>query len=333
MCPTPRRHILFFVIHTKFPFFLWLFAKNLLSLQEIMTLTDIMSKVSFRFYNDHEVRAIWDEVNAKWWFSVQDAVGAINDQSDYKKNRNYWKYLKTKLRKEENELVSATNQLKLRAADGKRYDTDVLDAEGIRLLAKYTNNQRAMDFLDWFTYSDNSIDGQSRKKAYTLWESNLVADKDVGKVKSLQQIHAYLFGGLYDFAGQIRTKTIWKDGTLFCRAEYLMKNLTIIEAMPETTFDEIVSKYVEMNVAHPFMEGNGRSTRIWLDLIFKKRLKLCVDWSKINKKDYLEAMRRSTTDVSMIKRLLEGAMTDRIDDREIFMKGIDYSYYYEQEED
>ena len=292
-----------------------------------------MSKVSFRFYNDHEVRTIWDEENAKWWFSVQDAVGAINDQSDYKKNRNYWKYLKTKLRKEENELVSATNQLKLRAADGKRYDTDVLDAEGIRLLAKYTNNQRAMDFLDWFTYSDNSIDGQSRKKAYTLWESNLVANKDVGKVKSLQQIHAYLFGGLYDFAGQIRTKTIWKDGTLFCRAEYLMKNLTIIEAMPETTFDEIVSKYVEMNVAHPFMEGNGRSTRIWLDLIFKKRLKLCVDWSKINKKDYLEAMRRSTTDVSMIKRLLEGAMTDRIDDREIFMKGIDYSYYYEQEDD
>ena len=291
-----------------------------------------MSKVSFRFYNNHEVRAIWDEENAKWWFSVQDAVGAINDQSDYKKNRNYWKYLKTKLRKEENELVSATNQLKLRAADGKRYDTDVLDAEGIRLLAKYTNNQRAMDFLDWFTYSDNSIDGQSRKKAYTLWESNLVADKDVGKVKSLQQIHAYLFGGLYDFAGQIRTKTIWKDGTLFCRAEYLMKNLTIIEAMPETTFDEIVSKYVEMNVAHPFMEGNGRSTRIWLDLIFKKRLKLCVDWSKINKKDYLEAMRRSTTDASMIKRLLEGAMTDRIDDREIFMKGIDYSYYYEQED-
>ena len=135
----------------------------------------------FRFYKDHEVRAIWDEENSKWWFSVQDVVGAINDQSDYKKNRNYWKYLKTKLRKEGNELVSVTNQLKLRAADGKRYDTDVLDAEGIRLLAKYTNNQRAMDFLDWFTYSDNTIDGQSRKKAYTFWESNLVADKDVGK--------------------------------------------------------------------------------------------------------------------------------------------------------
>lgn len=292
-----------------------------------------MSKISFLFFKDHEVRAIWDEDNSKWWFSVQDVVGSINDQSDYKKNRNYWKYLKTKLRKEGNELVSVTNQLKLRAADGKRYDTDVLDAEGIRLLAKYTNNQRAMDFLDWFTYSDNTIDGQSRKKAYTLWESNLVADKDVGTVKALQQIHAYLFGGLYDFAGKIRTKTISKGNTLFCLAEYLPQNLKTIEQMPETTFDEIVDKYVEMNVAHPFMEGNGRSTRIWLDLIFKKRLKMCVDWSKINKKDYLVAMIASHMDSARIRELLKQAMTDRIDDREIFMKGIDYSYYYEQEDD
>ena len=109
-----------------------------------------------------------------------------------------------------------------------------------------------------------------------------------------------------------------------------MKNLSLIEAMPETTFDEIVNKYVEMNVAHPFMEGNGRSTRIWLDLMLKKQLKLCVDWSKIDKKAYLEAMKRSITDSSHIKALLKGAMTDRIADREIFMKGIDYSYYYEQ---
>ena len=189
-----------------------------------------------------------------------------------------------------------------------------------------------MDFLDWLTYSDNSIDGQSRKKAYTLWESNLVADKDVGTVKALQQIHAYLFGGLYDFAGQIRTKTIWKDGTLFCRAEYLPENLKIIKAMPDSTFNEIVDKYAEMNVAHPFMEGNGRSTRIWLDLLMKKNLKQCVDWSQIDKKQYLQAMKRSTTNTTAIKRLLRGALSDRIDDRELFMKGIDYSYYYEQEE-
>ena len=291
-----------------------------------------MNKLSFRFYKDHEVRAIWDEEQSKWWFSVLDVVGAINDQTDYQKNRNYWKYLKTKLRKEGNELVSATNQLKLLAADGKRYNSDVLDANGIMLLAKYTQNQRAIDFLDWFTYSDNTIDGQSRKKAYALWESNLVADKDVGTIKALQQIHAYLFGGLYDFAGKIRTKTIAKGQTLFCLAEYLHQNLKTIERMPENTFDEIVDKYVEMNVAHPFMEGNGRSTRIWIDLIFKKRLGMCVDWSKIDKREYLDAMVVSHIDSTKIRALLKKALIDRIDDREIFMKGIDYSYYYEQEE-
>ena len=190
-----------------------------------------------------------------------------------------------------------------------------------------------MDFLDWFTFSDNSIDGQSRKKAYTFWESNVIADEEIGTVKALRKIHAYIFGGLYDFAGQIRTTTIWKDGTLFCRAEYLKHSLAQIEQMPETTFDEIVDKYVEMNIAHPFMEGNGRSTRIWLDLIFKKNLKQCVDWSKIDKKTYLKAMHASTTDAKYIKALLKSALTDQIDDREIFMKGIDYSYYYEQSED
>lgn len=289
-----------------------------------------MDKVSIRFYKDHEVRAVWSEENNKWFFSVLDVIGAINEQPDYAKTRNYWKYLKTKLRKEGNELVSATNQLKLRAADGKLYNTDMMDAEGITALAKAIPNQKATAFLDWFVYSDSSIDGQSKKKAYTLIESGLLDSMEPGTIKCLQQIHAYLFGGLYDFAGQIRTKTIWKDGTLFCRAEYLMQNLRLIEAMPETTFDEIVNKYVEMNVAHPFMEGNGRSTRIWLDLIFKKCLKLCVDWSKIDKKEYLAAMRQSTTDARAIKALLQQAMTDKIDDREIFMKGIDYSYYYEQ---
>lgn len=291
-----------------------------------------MSKISIRFYKNHVVRAVWDEELNQWWFSVLDVIGAVNEQDDHTKNRNYWKYLKTKLKKEQNELVSATTQLKLTAADGKKYNTDVISLAGVEQLAKTIPNSQAMAFLDWFKYSENTIDGQSRKKAYTLWESNLVADKDVGKVKALQQIHAYLFGGLYDFAGKIRLKTIAKGNTLFCLAEYLHQNLHTIEMMPETTFDEIVDKYVEMNVAHPFMEGNGRSTRIWLDLIFKKRLGVCVDWSKIDKKEYLDAMIASHTDSTKIRELLRGALTDRIDDREIFMKGIDYSYYYEQED-
>ena len=291
-----------------------------------------MSKKSIRFFNDREVRAVWDEERNKWWFSATDIVRAINDEEDYTKCRNYWKYLKGKFRKESIELVSITNHFKFEAPDGKQRKADALDAEGVQTLATHYPNNRANAFLNWFTYSDNSIDGQSKKKAYTLIESGLLDSMEPGTVKCLQQIHAYLFGGLYDFAGQIRTKTIWKDGTLFCRAEYLMQNLRLIEQMPETSFDEIVNKYVEMNVAHPFMEGNGRYTRIWLDLMFKKRLKLCVDWSQIDKKHYLEAMRRSTTDATYIKALLNGAMTGKIDDREIFMKGIDYSYYYEQEE-
>lgn len=290
------------------------------------------TKKSIRFYKDHEVRAVWDDSQNKWWFSVLDVVGAINEQDDYQKTRNYWKYLKAKLRKENSELVSATTQLKFRAADGKLYNTDSLDAEGITNLAKAIHNDSAMTFLDWFVYSDNTIDGQSKKKAYTLMESGLLETMKPGTVKCLQQIHAFLFGGLYDFAGKIRTKTISKGNTIFCLAEHLHQFLQDVEGMPDSTFDEIVDKYVEMNMAHPFMEGNGRSTRIWLDLMLKKRLGLCVDWSKIGKRDYLNAMIESEMNSEKIRGLLRQALTDKIDDRETFMKGIDYSYYYEQED-
>ena len=291
-----------------------------------------MSKKSIRFFNDREVRAVWDEEHSKWWFSATDIVRAINNEDDYVKAGNYWRWLKKKLNADGIQLVSVTHDFKFQAPDGKQRFADALDAECVQTLAKNYPNNRASAFLDWFVYSDNSIDGQSKKKAYTLIESGLLDSLKPGTVKTLQQIHAYLFGGLYDFAGKIRTKTISKGNTIFCLAEYLYQNLKTIEQMPETTFDEIVDKYVEMNVAHPFMEGNGRSTRIWLDLIFKARLGLCVDWSKIAKRDYLNAMIESQTDSTKIKQLLSGAMTDKIDDREIFMKGIDYSYYYEQKE-
>ena len=186
--------------------------------------------------------------------------------------------------------------------------------------------------LDWFTYSDNTIDGQSKRKAYTLFESNLLDTIPEGTVKGLQQIHSYLFGGLYDFAGQIRTKTISKGGFTFCLAQYLPQQLQIVERMPEETTDQIFDKYVEMNVCHPFMEGNGRSTRIWLDLMLKARMRKCIDWSQINKNDYLSAMTLSVADATRIKQLLTEALADKVADREMFMKGIDYSYYYEQED-
>lgn len=288
------------------------------------------AKISIRFFNDREVRALWDETNSKWWFSVLDIVAVLNEERDYKKVRNYWKYLKSKLKKENNELVSATNQLKLLAADGKKYKTDLLDSDGVIALAKNFPNNKAMKFLDWFLYSENSLDGQSKKKAYTLFEGNLLEQIEAGTAKGLQQIHAYLFGGLYEFAGQIRQKNISKGGFQFAVSRFLGETLKQIEEMPETTFDEIVDKYVEMNIAHPFMEGNGRSTRIWLDLILKKRLKKCVDWSRISKGDYMNAMMLSPTKSKFLKTLLKNALTTKINDREMFMKGIDYSYYYEE---
>lgn len=291
-----------------------------------------VQKISIRFFDDREVRAVWDEAGAKWWFSVLDIVGVLNAQDDYAKNRNYWKYLKTKLRNEDNEVVSVTNQLKLLAPDGKRRLTDVLDNDGVIALAKSFPNNKASRFIEWFTNSDESIDGKSKSKAYSLFESRLIDSIETGTVKGLQQIHAFLFGGLYDFAGQIRTVNIAKAGFQFAMVQYLDRTLKNVERMPEDSFVNIVDKYVEMNVAHPFREGNGRATRIWLDLILKKNLKLCIDWSLVDKHKYLEAMTRSVADSTPIKNLLRSALTDRINDRDTFMKGIDYSYYYEQED-
>jgi len=288
-------------------------------------------KISIRFFGDREVRALWDEQNSKWLFSVLDIVALLTDQNDYAKTRNYWKYLKAKLKKESSEVVSATTQLKLLAPDGKKRFSDMLDYNGIIALGKTFPGTKANRFIEWFSYSDETIDGKSKTKAYALFESSFIDIIEVGTIKGLQQIHAYLFGGLYDFAGQIREKNISKGGFQFAAAQYLDATLKKIEKMAENTFDDIVEKYVEMNIAHPFMEGNGRSARIWLDLILKKQLKKCVDWSKITKTDYMNAMVKSVTESTDLKNLIKNALTDEINSREMFMKGIDYSYYYEED--
>lgn len=227
-------------------------------------------------------------------------------------------------------MVSATTQLKLLAADGKRYNSYMLDHDGIIALGKTFPSTKANRFIERFTYSDETIDGKSKSKAYGLFESSFIESIEVGTVKGLQQIHAYLFGGLYDFAGQIREKNIAKGGFQFAMAQFLPNTLKDVEAMPDKTFEQIVDKYVEMNIAHPFMEGNGRSTRIWLDLMFKKELKKCVDWSKISKADYHQAMIKSVANSQPLKIFIKNALTDDIHSREMFMKGIDYSYYYEE---
>lgn len=185
-------------------------------------------------------------------------------------------------------------------------------------------------FAKWIKGIGNTVDEKSKQKAYELFENGLIDEIEVGTKKGLQQIHGFIFGGLYDFAGQIRGLNIAKGGFAFAPSMYLSENLAAIDKMPENTLEQIVKKYVEMNIAHPFMEGNGRSTRIWLDLILKKNLRKCVDWSKIDKKDYLAAMQHSLVDDREIQKLIANALTDKINDREIFMKGIDYSYYYEE---
>ena len=289
----------------------------------------MIKKVSIRFFNDREIRAVWDDAAAKWWFCAVDVVAALSGSAN---PSNYWYVLKNRLKKAAAEPLTNCKGFGLVAKDGKRRMMDCFDSDGIVLLAKQFPGNKATAFLDWFLYSDNTIDGQSKKKAYSLFEGDLLKNLEPGTIKCLQQIHAYLFGGLYDFAGQIRTKNISKSGFTFANALHFPEALSVIERMPETTFDEIVDKYVEMNVAHPFMEGNGRSTRIWLDLMLKRSLKRCIDWSLVDKRAYLVAMVKSVSSSDEIKSLLRAALTDKISDRETFMKGIDYSYYYEQED-
>ncbi len=169
----------------------------------------------------------------------------------------------------------------------------------------------------------------SKKKAAELFENGVLDKLEPGKFSSLQAIHKYLFEEIYDFAGKIRTVNLAKGNFRFAPLMYLETALGNIDKMPQSTFDEIVEKYVEMNIAHPFREGNGRSMRIWLDLMFKAELYKVVDWSKVDKEDYLLAMERSPIKDIEIKYLLKNALTDDINSREVYMKGIDHSYYYE----
>ena len=176
-----------------------------------------------------------------------------------------------------------------------------------------------------------TLDEKSKVKAYDLFDSGKINKIQVGTTRGLIEIHNCLFDGLYNFSGKIRDKNISKGGFRFASAMYLNRILEAIDKMPENTYEEIIEKYVEMNIAHPFFEGNGRSMRIWLDLILKKNLKQCIDWVKIDKFDYFSAMERSPVNSLEIRELLRTGLTDQINDREIYMKGIDQSYYYEEE--
>lgn len=282
-----------------------------------------MIKHSVRLFNNKAVRAVWDNEQSMWWYSAVDFINILVEPNS---PRRYWNNVKVR----NPDLSPFCNQLKLYAEDGKKYNSDVINESGVRLLLSIIPSKYKKQILDWISGLLDPIDEQSKKKAYQLYKTNLINEEEIGKTISLQKIHAYLFEGLYDFAGKIRTKTISKGGFIFANGDYLPQTLAQIDKMPQSTFDEIVEKYIEMNIAHPFMEGNGRATRIWLDFIFIKELGKCIDWSKIDKNDYFVAMEESPTTAKKIKDVLKNALSDDINNRELFMKGIDTSYYYEE---
>ena len=288
-------------------------------------------KDSARIFHDKEIRSVWDDAGQRRLYSIVDVIGVLTESEN---PAVYWRVLKKRLKDEGNETVTNCNALKMQASDGKMRSTDVADTEQILKIVQFIPSRRAEPFRLWIAKNEQStLDEQSKQKAKQLFDTGTIDMIEVGTTGGLVQIHKYLFGGLYAFAGQIREQNISKGGFKFANALHLHDSLKKIEEMPESCYEEIIAKYVEMNVAHPFLEGNGRSMRIWLDLMLKKNIKKCVDWQKVKKDDYFSAMLKSVTSDADIKELLYEALTDKINDREVFMKGINRSYYYEEPDD
>lgn len=283
----------------------------------------MLEKTSIRYFNKKPVRSRWDEETSSWLICAIDLIAAVVETSN---PRIYWYTIKTR----NSELLANCKQLKMTASDGKVYDTDCLSIKDLDILLDILPRKRRKILKEWLKGNNDPLDEQSKKKAYDLINSGVIYDIEVGTTRGLQQIHSYLFEGLYDFAGKIRKKNISKGGFMFANALHLPSILNDIDKMPENTIEQIVDKYVEMNIAHPFMEGNGRATRIWLDQILIRSLKKCVDWSKIDKKEYLDAMSVSPSSSKQIFILIKNSLTSDFENRELIIKGIDYSYYYEE---
>lgn len=280
-------------------------------------------KTSIRYFNKKPVRSRWDEGTSSWLVCAIDLINAVIETSN---PRIYWYTIKRR----HSDLVANCKQLKMTSSDSKVYVTDCLTMKGLDVLLDILPSKQRPILKAWLKGNNNPLDEQSKQKAHDLINSGIIYDIEIGTTKGLQKIHSYLFDGLYDFAGKIRNKNISKGGFMFANALHLPSILKDIDRMPEGSLEQIVDKYVEMNIAHPFMDGNGRSTRIWLDQILIHSLGKCVDWSKIDKNTYLNAMKISPSSSSDILKLIKSALTNDINNRELIIKGIDYSYYYEE---
>lgn len=280
-------------------------------------------KTSIRYFNGKIVRAVWDNASSSFLYSATDLIVAFTNS---KQPRTYWSTFKQR----HPEIKNYCKKKKITANDGKEYESDVINYDGINILILSIKHPNKQFLKNWIDGKGDPIDEQSKQKAYELWDSGIIENLKPGTIESLKQIHAYIFEGLYKFAGQIRDKNISKGGFMFANCAFLNETLKQIEKMPSDNIDQIIDKYVEMNIAHPFLEGNGRATRIWLDVLLKNKINMCVDWSKIEKVDYLSAMEESPNDSSKIMELLKKALTNEIHNREVYLKGVDYSYYYEE---
>ncbi len=277
---------------------------------------------SLRFFEDVKVRGIWNEEDSKWWFYAVDIVEAL---TKCEKPRVRWGQLKRTVPA----ITHHCKPIKIKE-NGKTLTTELINPSGVNGLMVLLATPYREDFVYWFSNIDRSLSELSKQQAYELFESGAVWNYEVGTAAGLKLIHAYLFGGLLDDAGEIRTEDLVKGGYLFAMHENLKKLLIQNDKMPERTFEEIAAKYVRMNLIHPFKQGNGRSMRIWLDLMLKKNLGQCVDWSRVDKRAYLAAMKKSSSDPEDAYALLKEALTDKFEDPEFFLRGIDYSYYFDE---
>lgn len=281
-------------------------------------------KTSYREYDGCYIRATWDNKKNIWWYSITDIIEVLLNPANPRK---YWNTFKSRNK----QIKPYCSKAKMLTKDKKLRLVEVISSQGINLLIHIMPTKNWAAFKQWIKGSLGSIDEQSKEKAYSLWNSSFLKDIEVGTTKGLQQIHEYIFGVLYPFAGQIRQNNISKGGFKFALCQNFKDTLPNIDAMKQETLEQIIEKYISMNYAHPFKEGNGRSTRIWLDLILKKELNKCVDWKKIPKEKYFEAMIKSLDDSQPLFNLIKKSLTNKVNDREIFMKSIDTSYYYEED--